>query len=152
MTTRRDLLKGGAVLSLSALVATPENGWAAETRPRFVIDSRLPEASHLKRHAELSGHPCADPEGEVIALLAGRPGWAGGSSLVIGLTGYVDYVLARDLFRSEGRRMRQVWQLGPSGKDLSDLGNGRTGGPLASLLGSPAAPTRRGATSFLWVA
>lgn len=152
MTRRRDLLKGGILLSLAGLSTVPGTIWAAEPRLRFLIDRRLPEARHLRRQADLGTYPHADPQGEIIALLNGNPDWIGPGSLVIGLTGYVDYALARDVFRTAGRRMRQVWQLGPSSScDLAPAAD-TSPGFLATLLGTPSMPARPGPTSFLWVA
>lgn len=152
MTTRRDLLKSGALLPLAGLLATPHGGWAAETRPRFLVDGRLPEAQHLRRHAELAAHHYADPEGEVIAFLSSHPDWIADAAPVIGLTGYVDHALARDVFWTAGRRLRHVWQLGPFTGLEPALASDRRRSLLATLLGSPSAQARPGPTSFLWIA
>lgn len=149
MTTRRDLIKSGALLPLSTLISAPGTSWAADTRPRFLVDRRLPEARHLRRHAELAGCACADPGGEVIAFLTGSPEWLAPGAPIIGLTGYVDFALAGDVLRLGGRRMRQIWQIGPSAASLTDDGQRAL---LAALLGTPAAHARPGSTSFLWVA
>lgn len=149
MTTRRDLLKSGALLPLSALAATPSASWASDTRPRFLVDGRLPEAGHLRRHAKLAACPCVDPQGEVIAFLTGHPAWLAAGAPVIGLTAYVDFALTSDILRLGGRRMRQVWQIGPAA--VSRTGDSQRG-LLATLLGTPAVYARPGPTSFLWVA
>lgn len=152
MTTRRDLLKSGALLPIAGLLAAPRDGWAAETRPRFLVDGRLPEAEHLRRHAKLSAHQCVDPKGEIIAFLTSHPNWIADTAPVIGLTGYVDHALARDVFRTAGRRLRHVWQLGPSPGPEPAQTSDRRRSLLATLLGSPTAHARLGPTSFLWIA
>lgn len=149
MTTRRDIIKSGAMLPLSALIATPGTSWAADTRPRFLVDRRLREARQLRRHAELVGCACADPQGEIIAFLTGSPEWVAPGAPIIGLTGYVDFALASDVLRIGGRRMRQVWQIGPTAVSRADSSQR---GLLAALLGTPAVHARPGPTSFLWVA
>ena len=156
MTSRRDVLKAGMVLSLAGLAA-PGTTSVAGASPRFLIDSRLPEAAQLRRQAAAGGHPHADPYGEIVALLMNQPQWLARDTVLVGLTGYVDHMLARDVLRSAGRRVRQVWQLGPSGVPApAPAANAAIGAAtdraIAALLGTSCLPTRPGATGFLWIA
>lgn len=152
MTSRRDILKGGALLSFAGLAGAPGAAWAAGARRRFLIDGRLPEAPRLRRRAAITDNPWVDPEGEIIGLLLANPVWTERNSVLIGLTGYVDYALAGDFLRSVGRRIEHVRQLGPAAGSAAVAQDGASRGPIASLLDGPSTPVRPGVTSFLWIA
>lgn len=102
---RRTLIKGFAALPLAGLV----NGAAAAGGMRFVVDMRMPSAPALEARARSRGYELVDPRGEIVALFLGQgAGWLASGTPLIGLTGYSDMHLMRDIARSAGRSLRQV--------------------------------------------
>lgn len=149
MIRRREILKGSLGLSLAGLGPVPALALQPGMAPRFVIDPRLPEAAALRRLAAAGGHPQADPAGEIVALLLADPRWLAPATTLVGLTGYVDAMLARDLLRSHGRALRELRELGPGARIGT---NAPQQGPGGALLGPAASGPRRGPTAFLWIA
>lgn len=108
----------------------------------FILDARLPEAAAILAQADAAGHPCADPAGEIIRLLLSDPAWQMAGTIIV-LTTYSDYVLARDMLRMRGRRVRTPHA----------LPGGEVGDPvLASLRDACARRCTSRASSFLWLA
>ena len=134
----------GAMAVLPGLAMAPRA--QATAGLHFILDARLPEAAAIRARADAAGHPCAAPAGEIIRLLLSEEGpqMAG---TIIGLTTYSDYVLARDMLRMRGRRVRTPHAL-PHG-----LPGGEVGDPvLASLRDACARRCASRASSFLWLA
>ncbi len=159
MLGRRTLLKAVAALPLAQLVdVSPLSAQRARAPVRFIVDARLPDAPRLIEQARRGGHAIADPEGEIIRLML-RPGdplstYAGS---VLGLTGYSDFVLARDALRMAGRPMRFAARI--DGQERAILldrdGIDRPGGAAAAidaLLATPVAASPARSTSFIWLA
>jgi len=93
----------GAMAVLPGLAMAPRAQAAAGFH--FILDALLPEAAAIRARADAAGHPCAHPAGEIIRLLLSEEGHQMAGT-IIGLTTYSDYVLARDMLRMRGRRMR----------------------------------------------
>lgn len=154
-TSRRQILKGGALLSLAGLTqATPLMASAGQrASTRFIVDGRLPEAPHIIARAGRMNMPVFDPEGEIIHLLR-TPGahWLEGKGRIIGLTGYSDLMLAQDALREAGQRLLYVAVLdGECGHILLNQASGRTRETLTSLLHQPGALTgATRSTRFIW--
>lgn len=130
----------GAMAVLPGLAMAPRAQAAAGFH--FILDALLPEAAAIRARADAAGHPCADPAGEIIRLLLSEEGHQMAGT-IIGLTTYSDYVLARDMLRMRGRRMRAPHAL--PGGDVGDP-------LLASLRETCARRCASQATSFLWLA
>lgn len=150
MPVRRDVLKGSAALAAAGLAGMAP----ASARPggplRFIIDARLPEAARLAERARAGGHRLADPGGEIVSLLLARHAdWLTGAGPIVGLTGYVDFALARDVLRSASRPIRHALAL-----DGTAAAPGTTPAEraLAALLGPSPRPAGARSTSFLWLA
>ncbi|WJT00896.1 hypothetical protein [Novosphingobium humi] len=141
-TTRRAVL--GAMAVLPGLAMAPRAQAAAGFH--FILDARLPEAAAIRAWADAAGHPCADPAGEIIRLLMSEKDHPMAGT-VIGLTTYSDYILARDMLRMQGRRLRAPHML-PDG-----LPGAQGGDPmLAGLRDACARRCGSRASSFLWLA
>ena len=150
---RRNILKGGALLSLvgvtqaSPLMATP-----AHASMRFIIDQRLPEAPHIIARAQQASLPYFDPEGEIIHLLrTPNAGWLNGKGRIIGLTGYSDLILAADALRTAGKPLHYIAALnGEREQVLLNRATGKTGDALAALLHQPNGQPLSRTTRFIW--
>jgi hypothetical protein len=71
-----------------------------------MADCRKPSPD---RAARAGGHTLADPQGEVVALLLAPHGrWLSANGMIVGLTGYSDFVLARDVLRGTSRPVRHA--------------------------------------------
>jgi len=115
MTSRRTLLKSGAGLALVTALGLPDIAQSAQSGLGFIIDGRLAGADNLLRLADGGGHRVYQPQGEVVRLLLGAEGRdLLGQGMIVGLTGYVDAMLAADVLRGLGRRVRSVDAIGPA--------------------------------------
>lgn len=152
--TRRHLLKGFALLPGLAAPLAPALAAAIDDRTRFIVDTRLPGGKALAKLANAGGHQIAEPRGEIIAEFLGeKAGWLDGPAAMIGLTGYSEMVLMRDLARTGGRPMRYAARWGSRG--AAPLINRKLDDPMTRLIASlqqaaPAQP-RTQASSFLWI-
>lgn len=151
--TRRSLLKGLAILPvagvpLAGVVATA----GREHAIRFVIDRRLPDGPALADFARRRGHALADPQGEIVALFLGaKAGWLKEQGMLIGLTGYSEMVLMRDLLRSVGRSMRYAAAFNDGNAPLADRLEGRAAALVTALHAAPPSGPPRRSGSFLWL-
>lgn len=154
-STRRHMLKGLALLPGLAVPLTPTRaGTSLQPRVRFVVDRRLPGGKALAGLATAGGHDLAEPRGEIVAeFLGDKSRWLDGTAPLIGLTGYSEMVLMRDLARSAGLPMRYATRWGNA--DTAPLICRKLDEPTARLIASlqkaPAGQSRGGATSFLWL-
>lgn len=155
MPARREILKGGLALTASTAVLLPAGAaqaGAADGPLRFVVDMRLPEAALLAERARQGCHGLHDPAGEIVHLLH-APEWRSRGGVVIGLTTWSDFALARDILRTSGNPIRHAVALnGPLPRLVAGKAASAEQRMLAELLGP--APRRRDqrATSFLWLA
>ncbi|WP_194917457.1 hypothetical protein [Novosphingobium sp. NBM11] len=156
MPLRRDILKGGVTLGAVGLAGLPGLASALDLSgdPRFIVDGRLPEAPRLIARARAGGHTLADPQGEVVALLLAPHGrWLSANGMIVGLTGYSDFVLARDVLRGTSRPVRHAVSLNGMAQMETTLdGGNRTTRTLDALLGPAPWRENTRATSFLWLA
>lgn len=154
MPRRRDILKGTAALGIGALAGMPRTSFAAGGGTCFIVDAGLPEAGALAVLANDGGHRIIDPRGEMIALLIGDAAdLATTHNRFVGLSGYADFALARDMLRSNGRPIHHAIALdGISRKVVIGAGDDRALSLADSLLGSNSSRPRKGVTSFLWIA
>jgi hypothetical protein len=155
MAQRRDILKAASVLGGILLIGPIASARiAGGSGFRFIVDARLPLGPRLASHAGLNRYRIVDPGGEMIHLLLDNAGTLlaqGGH--IIGMTGYADFALARDLLRASGRPIRHAFVLSGAGILSTEIrGNAREAKVLAELV-QPAPPAnRRQVTSFLWLA
>lgn len=159
MADRRTFLKtasaaGGTVLLPAAAAASACA--VPGSRPALIVDARLPCADELGMRAAALGHRVLDPQGEMIALLLRHEAaLIGPGRHLIGLTGYADFALARDLLRLRGHPIRHAVSLGgPGGQRAVIRGSARDGAVLEALFsGTPSALGRDArATGFIWLA
>jgi hypothetical protein len=112
MPLRRDILKGGVTLGRPALRACP--AWrCTRSLRRSALHRRWQTAGSPRLiAARAGGHTLADPQGEVVALLLAPHGrWLSANGMIVGLTGYSDFVLARDVLRGTSRPVRHAVSL-----------------------------------------
>lgn len=161
MADRRTFLKTASAVGGTALLpaAAAASAHAAPgSRPAFIVDARLPRAGELGQRAAALGHRVLDPQGEMIALLLQHEAaLIGPGRHLIGLTGYADFALARDLLRLSGHPIRHAAALGgPDGQRIVIRGSARDRAVLDALFAehpSSFAPGRVAqATSFVWLA
>ena len=156
MALRRDILKGGAALGAAGFAGLPGMASALDFSgaPRFIVDGRLPEAPRLIAQARAGGHTLADPQGEVVALLLAPHGrWLSADGMIVGLSSYSDFVLARDVLRGTSRPVRHAVSLNGMAHGEPVLhGGGRVTRALGALLGPAPRRESARATSFLWLA
>lgn len=149
--TRRTLLKGMTMLPLAGAPISP--ALAAMAPARFVVDARLPGGRALASFARNRGHDLAEPRGEIVALfLADKAGWLADPAPLIGLTGYAELVLMRDLARTSGRPMRYAARWGGADAPLISRLDAPGLAFMTALHEAAAKPRGPRTGSFLWLA
>lgn len=155
MLDRRHLLKTAALLPAAGIATSGGMlpGLAAE-HTRYIVDHRRPQAALLAAQARAANAAMFDPSGEIIALLidpARR--WLQSTGRTIGLTGYVDFALARDVLHHARNPVTHALALS-GGRMTMVLGTPDTtaGDMLAGWAERINIVDTLRSTSFLWLA
>lgn len=151
MASRRTILGGIAAAPLVVTAGTLAVGPGPAHGGWLVFNAGFDRARLAALRAERLGWSVSDTGGELAALLLQR-----GSELparIVGITGYAELVLAKDILRGQGRKVRQILQFGAAGGRAGALPEeSGTAGEIARLVRPlpQARPSR--ATGFVWQA
>lgn len=143
---RRSVIKALAAAPLASLAA-PSWGLSGEAGPILVFDNDNALSRAVAKRAEALGLSTRATNGEVAALLLAKR--TGALPALWGVTGYAEMMLARDVFRSQGRAMAFVQPLGAKACTLSS-GTECTLPPLVRRLLDPMVDAGAPTTAFFW--